>query len=94
MALQKKISLPSGAEVSYHKVTTTNIDWITKRAIVVVSNYINQTIRTEGKKPLTQNTYIWQGDNFPYDLTEQGNIVSQTYDKLKALPEFTGALDV
>lgn len=92
MALNKTVEQPSGAAVTYWRVTEAIANWANKTLLVRVGGYVDEESRREGKTPLTvwQNQY--RGDGFP--LTVEGKNVAEVYAAIKQDPFFAGATDV
>lgn len=95
MALTKRIELPSGVAVSYHRIVSVNV--ITNLVnLIEVASYTSAAKRAEEQAALSANapmdvyvhTAVYEA---PYD---QDMTVEDAYEWVKALPEFEGARDV
>ena len=98
MALRKKITMPNGLELEYHRIALITID-VNNQITVLRHSYLNESARMyekdyaagliEGEPtfPYVDYEYI----NFEY---EDGVDIGQAYGYLKTLPQFDGAEDV
>jgi len=91
MAILKKVDTAFGVEAEYHKIVLTNINWLERKAHIEIVVYVNQEAREKNKQFLDGTTIDIFDEEFDY--TPDDNIVAKTYDKLKLLPEFEGAVD-
>jgi len=91
MALLKKVDTQFGVEAEYHRITLTNISWLERKAHIEIVVYANKKARDDGKQFLDGKAIDISGEQFDYTCDD--NIVAKTYDKLKLLPEFEGAVD-
>lgn len=88
MALDKKITLDSGADANHWVIKDITIHYWIPRTIVHLEGYISKATKDEKKKPLTTKELIINGI---VGLT--GDSRADTYTILKSLPEFAGAKD-
>lgn len=98
MALSKKITLPSGVAVNYHRIVSLNT--ITNVCnLIEVASYTSKAKRFEEKAAFASDGGAIEHDVFidtsciqaPYD---QSMTVVDAYDYIKTLPKFEGANDV
>ncbi len=100
MALEKSFELPTGVSGNYWKITQATFDYLTSTLECIVKLYKDAAARAAGKEPLSQSQYVWTGADFagwfdPVTLnTANYNPQERAYEKLKTLPEFSGATDV
>ena len=52
MALKHEIQTPSGIHVNYHRIISTNINWVTKRVAFSVASYLSEYMRRNDKDPV------------------------------------------
>lgn len=50
MALQKEVVQPNKTVASYWKIFSVNIDYTTKKAVVLIKGYVNKPAREEAPK--------------------------------------------
>lgn len=97
MALQKSLETRHGfifpeayIQVRYAVWTSdSSVDAMTPGVNAYADAFANQQARLDGKEPLTRFHV-----HFQLDLETPGNLLQQTYDSLKLLPELEGAVDV
>lgn len=102
MALQQDVTITGGIDVptAYHRIVIVNINVELQNADIFVKIYKDQTSRQNGIDPVTSKTYHIDGTNFTTYLTSDDcnpldrNHVYQTYEYLKTLPDYVGAIDV
>jgi type IV secretory pathway VirB6-like protein len=103
VALQKPIELSSGIilENSYHKITSINLDYVSKVFQLVVGIFANQQTRLSGKNFVLTN-YFSNNDKDVFDeyfsievLNQTGqNPIERGYAFLKLLPDYESSVDV
>jgi hypothetical protein len=96
MALKKSVTLGSGVQANYHKITRLNIDVVNKHADVTLALYVSEELKTEGKEPISNQGFFWSGDDYPFtiDALNSSNPIAIAYAKIKAtVPFFTDAED-
>ncbi len=82
MALKHEIQTPSGIHVNYHRIISTNINWVTKRVAFSVASYLSEYMRRNDKDPVETMDV-----NIELDIHASSNDVSlltTLYDWLKA----------
>ena len=102
MALIKKITMPNGLPLEYHRIALVSIDTNNQNTILVHS-YLNEEARQYEKDYATGTLKLAEGERpvFPYVHAQYYNpeysgamSVSRAYDWLKFnIPEFNGAED-
>jgi len=95
MALSLSKEQPSGLVCSYWRLLSVKLDAASQRAEVCLGLYKDKEARQAGKEPATWAHYEWSGDDYPFTVAamDEANPVALAYAKLKALPEFEGAVD-
>lgn len=103
MALEKQMELSSGLLLknSYHRITNLTLDYVNKTFRFIVSIYINQQTRLDGKSNLMSNHYT-ENDSSVFDQWfridalnhANQNPVERGYNYLKSLPDYENATDV
>lgn len=93
MGLKLSTVCDSGTTGEYWRVMTANMRWYDTASICVVALYVDQASRIAGKAPLLMKSYDFSGADFPFENVS-ADVRSLIYDKLKTLPEFSGAMDV
>ncbi len=103
MALQKPMELSTGIVLdnSYHRLTSVILDYINKNFQLVVSIFVNQQMREEGKNQILTNYYT-NSDRETFDeyfsiesLNQSGqNPVERGYVYLKSLPDYQDGVDI
>lgn len=91
MALEKALETSYGVTANYHKITVTNIDWHSRTANLTVVGFISSAARTAGKMDILKSNYYWSGDDFVF--SPASNTVVDAYTKLKAMEQWTDAID-
>ena len=95
MGLQLSKELDSGVVGDYYKIE--NIFMRDNQTRCLVSFYKDQAARDAGKESLTKLDFNFEGGDelqvVDMDLVNS-NPYTLVYEKLKLLPEFSGALDV
>ena len=97
MALNKKVTLNNGVEVTYHRIVSIN-EIIGEQTIIEVASYINEEKRLEeknGKKSgeaVPMNVFI-DTKYLNKEYSEKEDIKS-CYDYLKTLDDFKNAKDI
>lgn len=98
MALEKNIELNNGVIVNYHRIVS--INKITNiKNLIEVGSYSNSEKRDEEKESLQSNEINYSLDikiitdfiEAPYDDTMN---IKESYEYLKTLEKYKGALDV
>lgn len=98
MALEKNIELDNGVIVNYHRIVS--INKITNiKNLIEVGSYSNSEKRDEEKESLQSNEINYSLDikiitdfiEAPYDDTMN---IKESYEYLKTLEKYKGALDV
>lgn len=92
MALEKAIETSYGVTASYHKITVTNIDWHNRVANITIAGFIDNAARNTGKIDILKSNYYWAGDDFVF--APDTNVLAVAYAKLKALEQWSDAIDV
>ena len=90
MALQLDKITDTGVVGSYWKITNIRRDAYRNITVFDVSLYINKDARDSGKSPLDVNSYI--ADSIDW-VNSENNIVTDCYNYLKTLAEFSTAVD-
>lgn len=97
MALQKTKQLDSGIEVTYHKVSSLQLEGVAI-CVVYVQSFKDQQARLDNKQAVEMKQFIFQGADNPCQIEDMNplnvNPYILVYEKLKTLPEFSGAVDV
>ena len=97
MAIKKKVTMPNGIELEYHRIALV-INDVNSQITILRHSYLNENARNYEKAyaageikdpvfPYVDADYI----NFEY---ETGVTEARAYELLKSLPEFEGAEDV
>lgn len=96
MALQKNTLTQYGVDANYWKLAQVNIDCVGLTAHVELSLYVSRDARIAGNQVISSVAFDWSGENFPFtkDAMAAGSVYVAAYDKIKSLPEFSGAQDV
>ena len=99
MALGKSKELPSGVQVAYHRIIGETVDYVYRVAIITVGAYLDEAARLDEKQPVYTMKYRFEGDdpelNWPiFPFTDIGVRREEGYAALKALPDFSEAVDV
>lgn len=97
MALQLARPTRYGAAVTsnYWRITSIYIDVANRVARIELTGYANALARAANAHPLATMTFDWIGGEFPFDLVGiGGNVLNQSYTKLKSLAEWSTAVDV
>lgn len=102
MALKKKIVMPNGLPLEYHRIALVSLD-INNQNTVLVHSYLNEEARQYEKDYAAGTLNLAEGERpvFPYVHSEYYNpeysgvmSISRAYDWLKAnIPAFEGAED-
>ena len=82
MALKLNIQTSSGVDVKYHRIISTNINWIAKKITFTVASYISEYTRRTEKEPVES-----QDINLVLDLDESiepSSLLAQLYDWIKS----------
>lgn len=98
MALKKKIRIPNGLELEYHRIALLSID-VNNRITILRHSYLNKEARDYEKA--YSNGEITGEPTFPYvdatymymEYLDDAN-VEKAYEYLKTLPLFEDAIDV
>lgn len=97
MALQKTKQLDTGIEATYHKISSFQLEGVTL-CVAYVQAFKDQQARQDGKQAIELKQFIFQGAENPCQIDDMNplnvNPFILIYDKLKTLPEFSGAQDV
>lgn len=87
MSLQITLTTNYGVNATYHKVISTNIDYLNQSAHVVLAGYSDQTALTNGNQPLTVTMFDWSGIDFPFTVAAQdaagADTLGLSYTKIK-----------
>lgn len=92
MALKRSETLINGLDIEYFKILKVDVDNVAERVDIRVGGYKNKARRDEA---VVEGLAVIRNHNFPkslFDITT--NMISQGYDQLKTLAEYTGAEDV
>ena len=92
MALQKSFTTSYGIPATYWKVGPIKINFHTKICSVSVIGFVNKQARDESMDSLKSKEYSFKDTNFTFDATQP--LVAQIYAKVKALEEWSGAVDL
>jgi len=92
MALQLAIEHETGVILNYWKISTTDVCWYIGGRCIIVDGYIDYQARLDGKVPLGTKIYEYMDNDFHVEPDD--NLVYEAYEKLKTLPEWSGAIDV
>ena len=96
MAFGLTIADDTGVDVTYWRVTDMRFNALTGKVRVIVSGYLDEATRNDGKLPVSQK--ISQFNLLSYDLTVDGqpcsNVKEFLYDQLKQLDEWVDASDL
>lgn len=91
MALQKTITLPSGAEGDYVKAARVELDKLQPPAHkLLVDVHLHKSAAHSAKPPMACLARL------SFDITEQeaeGDLVALAYAKMKEMPEYADAMD-
>ena len=98
MAINKKIRIPNGLELEYHRIALLSID-VNNQITILRHSYLNEEARNYEKA--YRNGEIEGVPIFPYvnaeymhmEYTDNMNI-EKAYEYLKTLPGFEGATDI
>ncbi|HPG43728.1 MAG TPA: hypothetical protein PLJ98_07990 [Acholeplasmataceae bacterium] len=52
MALKLEIQTSSGVHVNYHRIISTNINWVTNKVTFTVASYLSEYMRRNDKEPV------------------------------------------
>lgn len=98
MALKKKIRIPNGLELEYHRIALLSID-VNNQITILRHSYLNEEARNYEKD--YSNGKITGEPTFPYVDATYMNLkysddmcVEKAYEYLKSLPLFEGAEDI
>jgi hypothetical protein len=102
MALEKTIENKSGVSSSYWRILTVTTNYETNTAQILLSGYLNQQARFDGKTPLDNRGYYVGGQEFQtwfsvQQLNQgQTNHIKNSYLYIKSIPngEFFDAFDL
>lgn len=98
MALKKKIKMPNGIELDYHRIAMVKID-TNQQTTILVHSYLDESgrnyeksyaageIKGEPTFPFVSAEYM----SFAYD---EAMSIKNAYEWLKTQPQFEGAVDV
>ena len=102
MALKKKITMPNGLPLEYHRIALVSID-INNQNTILVHSYLNEEARQWEKDYAAGKIKLADGEHptFPYIQARYYNpeysgamSIGRAYDWLKTnVPEFEGAED-
>ena len=102
MALKKKITMPNGLPLEYHRIALVSLD-VNNQNTILVHSYLNEEARQYEKDYADGKLELGEGEHpvFPYVHAQYYNpeysgamSVSRAYDWLKAnIPAFEGAED-
>ena len=98
MALKKKVRMPNGLELEYHRIALMSID-VNNQIMILRHSYLNEEARQyekdyavgkiEGEPIFPYVDYEYMHMEYEDDMT-----VEKGYEWLKTLPQFEGAEDV
>ena len=98
MALQCTKTLDSGFDANYWQIYDLQLDKLDDRVICNIRLFKDHDARLAEKNPVYQTTYVWAGVDNPCTMDAMDAANSDPwklcYDKLKTLPEFSGATGV
>lgn len=98
MALKKKVKMPNGIELEYHRIAMVKID-TNQQITILLQSYLDESGRNYEKSyaageiegeptfPFVNSEYI----SLAYDETMN---IKNAYEWLKTQPQFEGAVDV
>lgn len=100
MALKKTIETLSGATAEYHRIV--NIDVAAKRALKIsVAVFKDAAARAANKAPMHREEIVLTGGDFDLMVALHlgggslyNELATACYSYLKALPKYSGAVDV
>ena len=92
MAIVKSLETGYGVTAEYHKIVTTDVNWLNSTIRITIDSFINQQARLDGKMPIIVHSYYFSGDDFT--LTTNMNVVGWSYEQIKLKPEWENSLDV
>jgi len=92
MALQKSINTSFGIPATYWKVGQAKVDFHNKTCSVRVLGFVNAQARTDLMQSISSKDYQFNGDAFTFDVEQK--LITQIYAKVKAIEEWTQAIDV
>lgn len=88
MALQKEKATQFGIGASYWRIAETNINWDSAHCNICLFGYVNEAARVSGSKPVVQESFIFDGANFPFvgldfSSTTLNQVFGAIYSKIK-----------
>jgi len=92
MALQITKETIHGVDAEYWKITEMRFNWWNNFATCKLSGFVNQQARTDNKVPLKEYGFRFNGDDFDFNV--DGQLVEALYLKIKALADWTSAVEV
>jgi len=97
MALNKSVSTGFGNAAEYWKIANVTEDYVGQTLTLVLSGYIDAAARQANAQPIARRDYRFMpavdGENIPELVYEAEDDRAALYTKLKALPEWAGAVD-
>ncbi len=90
MALILSQKLSTGVTISYFRVSRVVIDRRSKSVTIAVEGYLDLENRTGGSSPVTE--YVYDAPEL-YAALDKMTPLTSSYDFLKTLSEFQGAVD-
>jgi hypothetical protein len=84
MALLKNIPNGFGSTTSYWRVGQINISFLSKNVHVDLLGYLDRQARLDGKQPIDQRSFDFNGDEFPFNENEPQNEREIAYLKIKS----------
>lgn len=93
MAIQLDVLTNSGVDLSYHRIEAVVLDNANNEVRALVGIFKDKETRQAGK-PKVISAAIRLGDAGLLVNSTEGNVLKRAYALLKALPEYTGAVDV
>lgn len=89
MALQKDITLETGAIANYWRIGRIFIDYNLKKITCYLELYVSKEARDDEKAPI-----YFSEMEADISLSVSGDIRQTIYNSLKVIPEFENAVDV
>ena len=83
MALKITIPTRYGIDATYFKVVDLNINWLTRQSHVTLCGWKDEEARRNNQQPLTERSFDWSGDDFPFLDEEPQNEREIAYISIK-----------
>lgn len=101
MALQKQKDTQFGIKANYWKVVQTNINWLDKKANIIMAGFENEASRRANNTALSRVNYEYEeildiGDKIisPFPFVPEDDIVAKSYELIKQTKDFEKSLDI